>query len=72
MFTAAQKKSIKCLQDIIDMCGGQQALADKLGVGQPRISMMLNWQSPPTPEICKKIEKMFGTNPAILRPDIFG
>lgn len=56
------------LKKVIDMAGGQLALARYLGISQAAISQ---WRRIPHLRVLE-VEKLTGISRHVLRPDIFG
>jgi DNA-binding transcriptional regulator YdaS (Cro superfamily) len=65
-------KARKALRRAIDIAGGQEALADALGVRQSHISYWLRKSKTGVPaERVRDVERVTGIAPHELRPDLF-
>ena len=57
------------IQEACDVCGGQSALARRLGVTAPTVAQWLKRDRPVPPERCVEIEAATGVRRWALRPD---
>lgn len=62
------------IQRAIEFCGGQKALAERIGLHQSFVSQLLHEVRPVPAKWCRKIEEATGgdVTKEQLRPDIFG
>jgi DNA-binding transcriptional regulator YdaS (Cro superfamily) len=65
---------MNAIQKAAEVCGGQRALAEHLGVTQSAVNQWINGVRPVPPTRCRAIENATGSKVTCedLRPDVFG